>query len=193
MSTQAEREERNKWNRLSETMSSFHNYFKQEFNSLYEVLRAYESPTQIYSRIQLADGSFTKRGLSLNLYLDMARKLNHHLTMHHTIEERHIFPVLSLKMKQFSTETEEGHIDSHKGIHEGLEDLETLVKKFKKDPTTYSPDEMRACLDGFREILFTHLDQEVEDLRGENLKKYLTLQELEMLPVVVLFATCPTT
>ncbi|KAJ7218020.1 hemerythrin/HHE cation-binding motif-containing protein, partial [Mycena pura] len=152
---------------MSESMAHFHNYFKQEFNTVYE----------------LADGTFNKRGLSLSMYLEMAKRLGSHLTMHHTIEEEHIFPVLAKKMPQFSTETEEGHIDSHKGIHKGLEDLVTLVSKFKKEPSTYSPDAMRKCLDGFRDVLFSHLDQEVSDLRGENLKKYWTLEELESIPL----------
>lgn len=42
---------------------------------------------------------------------------------------------------------------------------------------------MRACLDGFREVLFTHLDEEVKDLEGENLKKYFSLEELESIPM----------
>ncbi|KAF7376191.1 Hemerythrin domain-containing protein [Mycena sanguinolenta] len=126
--TTSQREER-QWNRLSETMDQFHSYFKQEFNTIYD----------------LADGSFTKRGLNLSMYLEIAKKLNSHLTMHHTIEEKHIFPVLAKKMPEFSTETEEGHIDSHKAIHKGLEELSTLVYKFKKEPSTYSPTEMRAA------------------------------------------------
>ncbi|KAJ6625596.1 hemerythrin HHE cation binding domain-containing protein [Mycena sp. CBHHK59/15] len=154
-----------RWNRMAETMASFHGYFKQEFDTIYE----------------LADGSFTKRGLSLSLYLEMAKRLNSHLTMHHTMEERHIFPILAKRMPE--AQTEAGHIDSHKGIHKGLDELSTLVHNFKKEPSTYSPAQMRACLDGFREVLFSHLDEEVNDLRGENLKKYWTLEELESIPM----------
>ncbi|KAJ7084433.1 hypothetical protein B0H15DRAFT_923722 [Mycena belliarum] len=153
-------------------MASFHNWFKQECPCYY---------THRMSR--LADGSFTKRGLNLGLYLEMSKRLNSHLTMHHTIEERHIFPILAKRMPQFSTETEAGHIDSHKGIHEGMEQLGALVVKFKMEPSSYSPAEMRACLDGFRDVLFRHLDEEVEDLRGENMKKYWTLEELESIPI----------
>jgi len=159
------REER-KWNNLSEKMSSFHDWFKQEFNTIYE----------------LADGSFTSRGLSLPRYLDTAGAMNHHLTMHHTIEERYLFPILAKTMPQFAKENG-SHIASHHGIHEGLNQLETLVKKWKDTPSTYSPTEMRACLDSFRDVLFHHLDEEVADLRGENLKKYITLEELESLPI----------
>ena len=46
----------------------------------------------------------------------------------------------------------------------GLVNLEKLVDKWTKVPSTYSPTEMRACLDTFREILFHHLDEEVGDL-----------------------------
>jgi hypothetical protein len=37
------------------------------------------------------------------------------LTMHHTIEERFIFPILAERMPQFKAE----HLESHRGIHEG--------------------------------------------------------------------------
>ena len=39
------------------------------------------------------------------------------LTMHHTIEERHIFPLLAKKMPEFRAN--EAHIKSHQGIHIG--------------------------------------------------------------------------
>jgi hypothetical protein len=46
----------------------------------------------------------------------------------------------------------------------GLSNLEKLVEKWTEAPSTYSPTEMRACLDSFREILFHHLDEEVGTL-----------------------------
>ncbi|KAF8973228.1 hypothetical protein BDZ97DRAFT_668029 [Flammula alnicola] len=162
----AAREER-KWNKLSEKMSAFHEWFKEEFNTLYE----------------LADGSFTRQGLSLPRYLDTAKAMNHHLTMHHTLEERHIFPILARSMPKFANNDDGAHIASHRGIHEGLEKLEKLVTKWKDSPSTYSPADMRACLDSFRDVLFHHLDEEVADLPGENLKKYMTLADVEALPI----------
>ncbi|KAL1705257.1 hypothetical protein EV121DRAFT_279704 [Schizophyllum commune] len=98
----------------------------------------------------LADGSFSKKGWNLNLYLRSALSFIDHLNMHHTIEER-------------------------------LEDLSTLVRKYRTDNTSYSPEEMRACLDSFKDVLFKHLDQEVEDLKGANLKKYWKYEELRPL------------
>lgn len=43
----------------------------------------------------------------------------------------------------------------------GLDRLSALIKKWIAEPSTYSPTEMRGCLDSWREVLFTHLDQEV--------------------------------
>ncbi|KAJ3803010.1 hypothetical protein GGU11DRAFT_389432 [Lentinula aff. detonsa] len=146
-------------------MKSFHDGFKEEFNTLYE----------------LSDGSFNKRGWSLGIYLESAARFNHHLTMHHTIEETYLFPLLGKRMKQFS-ESEGLHLKSHKGIHDGLERLEGLIQQYKSEPNTYDPTKMRASLDSFRDVLFSHLDQEVEDLRGDNLKNFFTLQEVESIP-----------
>ncbi|TFK86624.1 hypothetical protein K466DRAFT_587073 [Polyporus arcularius HHB13444] len=154
-----------RWNRLSEGMSYFHNHFKHEFNALYE----------------LADGSFTKRGMSLPAYLRMATQLAKGLTVHHTIEERHIFPILAKRMEMF--QDNEVHLKSHEAIHHGVDELTKRVRKWLDEPSTYDPKEMRACLDSWREVLFSHLDQEVKDLSGENMKKYWTLEEVERIPM----------
>ncbi|KAF9465055.1 hypothetical protein BDZ94DRAFT_433533 [Collybia nuda] len=146
-------------------MNSFHEYFKYEFKEIYEA----------------ADGSFTKRGLSLAMYLDSVRSFNSHLTMHHTIEERHIFPILAKKIPKFANTAENGHVDSHKAIHDGLEALMKLVTNWRKEPTTYSPREMIATLDKLKPVLFEHLDQEVQDLKGDQLKLHFTLKEIESL------------
>lgn len=43
----------------------------------------------------------------------------------------------------------------------GLDNLSALLTKWTSDPKTYSPTEMKHCLDGFRDVLFKHLDEEV--------------------------------
>ncbi|KAG9221086.1 hypothetical protein CCMSSC00406_0005475 [Pleurotus cornucopiae] len=136
---------------LSVTMNAFHENFKQEFNRLYE----------------LADGSFNNYGWSLSYYLNAAQGMKTHLTTHHTIEERYIFPTLGKRMPAFAD------------TPDGLDALAELLNKYRRDQTTYSPSEMRECLDSFREVLFKHLDQEVQDLRGENLRKYFSMKEIE--------------
>ncbi|KAM6502242.1 hypothetical protein JOM56_002219 [Amanita muscaria] len=155
--------EEKRWNRFSTGMARFHDHFKEQFDTLY----------------QLADGTFTRFGMSLPAYFNYADEFNHILTLHHTIEEREIFPQLAKRMPQFSPKNE-GHIKAHEEIHDGLVRLGKLVARWKDDPKTYSPMEMRGCLDSFRSVLFRHLDEEVEDLKGENLRKYYSsLDELK--------------
>jgi len=149
-------------------MNYFHNWFKQEFNTVYE----------------LADGSYTKRRMTLKRYLDEAKQLISHLFMHHDIEESHFFPILARRMPMFNSGTPDArHINSHKVIHKGLENLQDLIVKYTSDSTSYSPDEMRNCLDGFREALFNHLDEEVADLGSANMKRYWTLKEVDELAI----------
>ncbi|KAG5649103.1 hypothetical protein H0H81_006288, partial [Sphagnurus paluster] len=64
-------------------------------------------------------------------------------------------------------------------VYAGLESLMQKVAQWRKDPTAYSPTEMRAALDNLAEVLFEHLDEEVEDLRGDNLKPHFKLEEIE--------------
>jgi hypothetical protein len=81
----------------------------------------------------------------------------------------------------------------------GLDSLNALVQKYTADPTSYTPEEMKGCLDSFKDTLFNHLDEEVKecyieafvqatdafqqvkDLSSENMKKYWTLKEVENL------------
>lgn len=77
-----------------------------------------------------------------------------------------------------SFKPDESHLRSHRGIHEGkgapyrgltacglmfpagLDSLAVLIHKWKAEPSTYSPIEMKACLDNWRDVLFRHLDEE---------------------------------
>ncbi|OCH92287.1 hypothetical protein OBBRIDRAFT_791398 [Obba rivulosa] len=154
-----------RWNRMAEHMRGFHDHFKWEFNFIY----------------QISDGSFSSRGMSLRIFLSRVQQLIRSLTVHHTIEEQYIFPVLAKRMPAFGSD--EAHLKSHEGIHHGLDDLTKLVQKWTVEPSTYNPQEMRECLDSWREVLFKHLDEEVEDLSGENMKKYWKLEEVDKLPI----------
>lgn len=145
-------------------MSYFHSWLGAEFDTVYS----------------FSDGSFAKT-MTLQAYLRMVMQFHGHLCAHHDIEETYVFPVLARKMPSFADN--EKHKSSHKVIHEGLDKLETLAASWKKEPTTFSPDTLRACLDEFRKPLFTHLDEEVRDLSSENLKKYYSLEEVDQLPM----------
>ncbi|KAF8070489.1 hypothetical protein FPV67DRAFT_1487572 [Lyophyllum atratum] len=144
-------------------MTSFHNWFKEEYKTIYES----------------ADGSYTRRGLSFPRYLDTIIAFNYHLHAHHTTEERLLFPILAKGLPKFARNTPDGHVGSHKAIHDALTSLLKHVDKWRKEPTSYSPTEMRGALDKVAGVLFEHLDQEVEDIRGDNLKPYFKLEDIE--------------
>ncbi|KAI5889528.1 uncharacterized protein SCHCODRAFT_02751065 [Schizophyllum commune H4-8] len=153
------------WDILSDQMEVFHNEHKRHFEQLY----------------RLADGSFVAMGWSLPLYLRSAAQFSMQLQNHHDIEEAWWFPYLGKRMPEFSHNDRGEHVRSHELIHKGLDDLNKLVAKWARDNSSYNGAEMRACLDSFREGLMKHLDDEVRDLKGENLKKYWRFEELRPL------------
>jgi hypothetical protein len=71
----------------------------------------------------------------------------------------------------------------HHTIHSGLAKLSLLVAKWSDDPKSYSPTEMKECLESFREELFMDLDEEVANLGADNMKRYWTLEEMDRFPM----------
>ncbi|BGP14073.1 hypothetical protein JCM10213_002368 [Rhodosporidiobolus nylandii] len=156
-------QERREWDRMSSRMEGFHTYFRSAFKQLFE----------------LADGSFEQRGLSVRDFCDVAESFLRHLEGHHGIEERYIFPVLAKRMPQFADE----HQEEHDTIHEGMHKFETLVAKYRSEPSTYSPQEFRSNLASWGPVLFYHLNAEVESLKPDILRRYWTLEEVKRLPM----------
>ncbi|GAA5947477.1 hypothetical protein JCM3765_001695 [Sporobolomyces pararoseus] len=155
--------EKREWDRMSTRMQGFHSYFRMAFKQIFE----------------LSDGSFASRGLSVPDFMSVIEDFLQHLTFHHGIEEQHIFPVLKQRMPHFKLE----HQEEHDAIHAGMHALEELSKKFKRDPSSYSPQELRENLKSWGPLLFWHLDAEVESLKADVLRRYYTLEEVKRLPM----------
>lgn len=117
--------------------------------------------------------------IPLSAYLAKCVELNEHLTMHHGIEEQHIFPVLAKRMPEFRDD----HPQEHDQIHKGMDRFMNYVNKVKEDPKSYSSDDFRKVLSSWGPALMHHLDAEVYTLRGENLRRYYTLEEVRALPM----------
>jgi hemerythrin-like domain-containing protein len=105
----------------------------------------------------------------------------HSLTVHHTIEEQHIFPVLARKMPAFQKELE--LLTQHKQIHQGLDKLEKYLEECSSGERELRLTEMKEVLESFGEILWQHLDDEVEQLKAENMRKYWSLEEMRRIPM----------
>jgi len=172
INTQAERalpkltpSEFRQYNAMADHMNYFHTHFRTTWNVLYDACQANKRP----------------KNMSIKQFVSLGQQFGHHLTMHHTIEEQHIFPVLAKKMSAFKKELE--LLSQHKQIHLGLEKLEKYLDECSNGESELRMMELKGILDGFGTVLWQHLDDEVKQLGAENMRKYWTLEEMQKMPM----------
>ena len=138
--------------------------------------------------------------MSIRQFLNNGSEFAHHLTMHHTIgmfspltahsidhlltkfvEEQHIFPVLAQKMPAFRKELE--LLTQHKQIHNGLDKFEAYIDDCKAGKRDMRMDELKDIMDTFGTVLWAHLQDELDQLSVENMRKYWSLDEVRRLPM----------
>lgn len=153
------------FNRVAVQMDAFHNHFRATWNTMYHACENNKRPS----------------GMSIRQFLGMGLEFCHHLTMHHTIEERYVFPELAVKMPLFR---QRDHLlGQHAQIHVGLEEFEKYLAKCRSGETELRMGEMKQMMDGFGKVLWTHLDDEVEQLGAENMRKFWTKDEMSRIGV----------
>ncbi|KAH9882139.1 hypothetical protein J1614_001311 [Plenodomus biglobosus] len=153
------------YNRMAEHMDYFHNNFRNTWNVLYSACEANKRPNN----------------MSIRQFIQLGQQFCHHLTVHHTIEEQHIFPILAKKMPAFKKELE--LLTQHKQIHAGLDKLEKYLEECSDGERELRMAELKEILDGFGKVLWQHLDDEVKQLGAENMRKYWTLEEMRRIPM----------
>lgn len=142
-----------------------HENFRRTWNLLYGACESKKRPA----------------GMSIRQFIGVGDDFCHHLTIHHTIEERHIFPVLARKMPAFKKELE--LLTQHKQIHNGLDKFEEYLGQCRSGEKELRMEEMKAILDTFGKVLWQHLDDEVHELRAENMRRYWTPAEMARIPI----------
>ena len=142
-----------------------HNNFRQTWHLLHGACTSGKKP----------------QGMTLRGFLQAGDEFAHHLTIHHTIEEKHIFPILAKKMPAFRKELE--LLTQHKQIHDGLDKFEAYLAECRSGERELRFAELGAVMDGFGAVLWEHLDAEVHELRAENMRKYWTPEEMRRLPM----------
>lgn len=75
------------------------------------------------------------------------------------------------------------HLEQHKGIHAGVDALEAFVADVRSGEKEFNLRELKGVMDGFGEVLWTHLDEEVRTLGAENMRKYWSLDEMRRMPM----------
>lgn len=136
-------------------------------------------------------------GMTLKQFLDQGLAFISHLTTHHGIEETYIFPVLARKMPEFqagSSKAGKGAkggpnkkaaelLQQHKEIHRGMDEMEAYLRACRGGEADLEMSVLRAKMDSWGTVLWTHLDQEVRALGAENVRKYFTLEEVRRIPM----------
>ena len=153
------------YSRMAETMTYYHNHFKSTYALLYSACSSNARPA----------------GMSIAAFLRTAADFVQNLEMHHGIEEAHIYPLLGQRMPAFRDEKD--LLGQHKMIHEGLDKLEEYVKDCKRGKRELRLGEMKGLLEGFGETLGKHLDEEVENLGAQEMRKYWSLEEMKGMPM----------
>ncbi len=174
------------YNRLAEHMDLFHNHFRSTWNMLWGACTTGRRPG----------------GMSLSAFVGAGLQFVQQLEMHHNIEETYIFPVLAKKMPEFRSgvkgngkgkgkgegegEGEGGAAEllrQHKEIHRGLDTLQEYLRQCKGGQTELDMAVLRTKMEAWGSVLWTHLDQEVETLGAENMRKYWTVEEIRRIPM----------
>jgi hemerythrin-like domain-containing protein len=148
----------------------YHNHFRSIWNLLWSACENNKRPGHI----------------SLKAFITEGIQFVRHLTLHHDIEEAHIFPVLARKMPEFKAGKGNGAAEllrQHREIHKGMDVLEEYLKGCKSGEYELELSVLKGKLESWGAVLWTHLDQEVKTLGAENMRKYWTLEEMRRMPM----------
>lgn len=148
------------FNAAAERMEMFHNSFRRTWTMLYGACEANKRPN----------------GMSIRAFISTGEQFCDHLTGHHTFEERYVFPRLAQKMPAFRKELE--LLTQHKLIHEGIERMEAYLVDCKRGQRELRMSELKGVMDTFGAVLWQHLDEEVYELRAENMRKFWTKEDM---------------
>ncbi|TGO22253.1 hypothetical protein BPAE_0176g00180 [Botrytis paeoniae] len=156
------------YNSMAEHMNYFHNHFRQTWTLLKTATTNNQRP----------------RNLSLRQFLQTGLSFLSRLELHHGIEEQHIFPVLARKMPEFANGKNAAELlRQHREIHKGMDVMQEYLEKCRDGETELSLKVLGEKMDGFGEVLWKHLDQEVEALGAENMRRYWSREEMRRMPM----------
>ncbi|KAF6806605.1 hypothetical protein CSOJ01_08754 [Colletotrichum sojae] len=154
------------YNQMAEKMEYFHNHFRAQWTLLHEAASSGRRP----------------RNMTLKQFLDTGLQFAKHLTAHHGIEERFVFPMLARRMPEFRGGRAE-LLRQHREIHKGMDAFEDYLKKCIAREVEFELSVLKEKMDSWGEVLWTHLDQEVKTLGAENMRRYWTLEEVRDMPM----------
>ncbi|KAI1093246.1 hypothetical protein F5B19DRAFT_450716 [Rostrohypoxylon terebratum] len=164
------------YNRLAEHMDAFHAHFRTSWNALWAAACAGNGKGK-------GGSSRSGRGVIKDGLAFLSQ-----LEMHHSIEETYIFPILARKMPEFRTDGKGGKgaaelLQQHREIHEGMEGMEKYLNACYDGEKELDMDVLKEQMQSWGAVLWKHLDQEVQTLGAENMRKYWTVEEIRRIPM----------
>ncbi|KAJ6259003.1 hypothetical protein Dda_5898 [Drechslerella dactyloides] len=156
------------YNRIAVLMNQYHNHFRNTWNEILAGVKTSRPKNQ-----------------TLRQFLSLAQAFCRMLETHHNIEETYVFPILAKKMPAFQKNNKEHGemIAQHQQIHKGLDKFSEYVDSVRAGQRDFVASEMLEIMESFEKVLWQHLDEEVVQLGAENMRKYWTLDELQLLPM----------
>ncbi|KAK6078500.1 hypothetical protein SCUP234_06123 [Seiridium cupressi] len=158
------------YNRMADHMEMFHAHFRSTWNMLWGACTSGRRPA----------------GMSLKSFINDGLQFLRHLTVHHDIEETHIFPVLARRMPEFKAGKGNGAAEllrQHREIHKGMDGMEEYLRDVQAGREEFDLVRLKERMESWGEVLWKHLDQEVKTLGAENMRKYWTAEEIRRMPM----------
>lgn len=139
-------------------------------------------------------------------YLQEGLGLVRMLEAHHGIEETDLFPKLALKMPEFQSllNTGENHemdgkddivpsndktsthdnrtgilVSQHAAIYKGMNEFGTYLRSCYDGSESLNFESLQQQMDTWGNVLWDHLQLEVQVLEAENMRKFWTIEEME--------------
>ncbi|OTB04787.1 hypothetical protein M426DRAFT_320378 [Hypoxylon sp. CI-4A] len=162
------------YNRLAEHMDVFHSHFRTSWNVLWTAACSGTSN----KKPSRGGRSIINDGLAFVSQLEM----------HHSIEETYIFPVLARRMPEFRSDGKGGKnaaelLRQHGEIHTGMEGMGKYLRSCRDGEKELNMNTLKDQMQSWGAVLWKHLDQEVETLGAENMRKYWTAEEIRRIPM----------
>ncbi|KAI9371153.1 hypothetical protein BJX61DRAFT_543950 [Aspergillus egyptiacus] len=158
------------FNQKADQMDYYHSMLRHSWNILWEAASSGRRPAK----------------MSIRQFIAVGLRFAEHLEVHHSIEENHIFPYLARRMPEFQTGRGKNAAEllrQHRQIHAGLEGFQAYLEKCLQGEEDLSMEVLRGKMEGWREVLWNHLDQEVKTLGAENMRRYWKKEEIASIPM----------
>ncbi|KAI1393148.1 uncharacterized protein F4822DRAFT_383671 [Hypoxylon trugodes] len=158
-------------------MDVFHEHFRTAWNALWAAATSSGGGSSKGKGLSRGGRGVISDGLAFVAQLEI----------HHSIEETYIFPILAKRMPEFRSDGKGAKaaelLRQHKDIHVGMEGMETYLRACRDGDRELDMPTLKAQMESWGAVLWKHLDQEVQTLGAENMRKYWTVEEIRRIPM----------